>query len=684
MSKKKFKKTSIPLQPLSEEERKQRLFVFLTLISILALAIITFSNSVHNGFISSWDDNSYVTDNIDIRDLTFSKALGFFKLNSFYNSNYHPLTILSYAIEANAFGTQSAIPFHTTNLILHLLNICLVFCLIYLITAKLNISAIVAALFALHPMHVESVSWISERKDVLYTFFYIASIIFYLKYLKGKSGHRYLIFSILLFVFSCLSKSMAVSLPVILLLCDYVYSRRFSKTLILEKIPYLLIALLFGLLAIKSQNPATYTSIASQFNHIDRIFIVSYNAVYYIVKLFCPISLSAIHYYPIKSGGMLPFIYYLAPAAILLILGGVYWTKKFRKELIFGLLFYAITLSLVLQIIPVGDSVVSERYSYVPYIGLFYILGVLFNGLAEKRFAFDTDRLYLFSKILVAAYVLLFAVLSVRQNNVWENGISLFSNVIERYPEQSHGYLARGAAKANANDLVGALEDFSRAINHDAGNAEAYSNRAAAENILNRYEDSIRDCEAAIKIKPDYADAYNNYGMALSGQGKFPESLRYFYKAVELNPKLYAALNNIGMSKSLLSNNEEAITYCNKAIAINPYYPDAYLFRGNIKQELNDFEGAITDYTTVIKLDPARPGAYRNRGLSYFSLKDYAKAADDLNRTVALDSSSADDFYDLGVAYHNLSQPGAACESWSIALSKGHPQAEAVMNQFCR
>jgi protein O-mannosyl-transferase len=684
MSKKKIKKPSTSLQYLSEDEKKQRLFAFLTLTAILAFTIITFSNSIHNGFISNWDDNSYVTDNIDIRDLTFSKALGFFKLDSFYNSNYHPLTILSYAIEAKAFGTQSAAPFHATNLILHLFNVCLVFYLIYLITAKLNISAIVAAFFALHPMHVESVSWISERKDLLYTLFYIAAIICYLKYIKGKSGYRYLALSILLFLFSCLSKSMAVSLPLVLLLFDYVQTRRFSKIWVLEKIPYFLIALLFGLLAIKSQNPAVYTNIASQFSHLDRIFIVSYNAVYYIVMLFFPVSLSAIHYYPVKSGGMLPFIYYLAPVAILLILGGVYWTKKYKKELIFGLLFYAISISLVLQIIPVGDSMVSERYSYVPYIGLFYILGVFFNGLAEKRFAFDTRRLYLFSKILVAAYVILFAVLSVRQNNVWENGISLFSKVIERYPEQSHGYLARGAAKTNANDPEGALEDFSYAIKYDAGNAEAYSNRAAAENILKRYEDSIRDCEAAIKIKPGYADAYNNCGMALSGQEKFSESLKYFFKAVEINPKLYTALNNIGMAQSLLSNNEEAIAYCNKAIAINPYYPDAYLFRGNIKQGLDDIDGAIQDYTKVIDLDPAKPSAYRNRGLSYFSMNNFQKAADDLSRTVALDSSSADDFYDLGVAYHNLSQPGAACESWSIALSKRHPQAEAAMNQFCR
>jgi protein O-mannosyl-transferase len=684
MSNNKFRKQSPSNQYLSEEEKKQRLFAFLTLGTILILTIITFSNSLHNGFLTNWDDNSYVTNNIDIRDLTFAKALRFFKLDSFYNSNYHPLTILSYAIEANVFGTHSATPFHVTNLVLHLLNVCLVFYLIYLITAKLNISAIVSAFFALHPMHVESVSWISERKDVLYTLFFIASLLCYLKYIKGKSGYRYLVFSILLFVFSCLSKSMAVSLPLILLLFDYLYSRRFSKALIVEKIPYFLIALVFGLVAIKSQNPAAYSNVAAQFSHLDRIFIVSYNAVYYIVMLFCPVSLSAIHYYPVKSGGMLPFTYYLAPLALLLIIGGVYWSRKFRKELIFGLLFYVVTLSLVLQIIPIGESMVSERYSYMPYIGLFFILGVLFNGLAEKQFAFDTRKLYLFSKILVAAYVLLFVVLSIWQNTVWQNGITLFSKVIERYPEQSHGYLARGAAKASGGDLAGAMDDFTSAIKRDARNAEAYSNRAAAENILKQYDDSIRDCETAIKIKPDYADAYNNWGIALSGQEKFPEALKCFFKAVELNPKLYAALNNIAMAKSLLSDNEEAISYCNKAIALNPYYADAYLFRGNIKQGLGDAQGAIQDYTETIMLDPAQPSAYRNRGLTYFSLNNYQKAAEDLSKTVAMDSSSADDFYDLGVAYHNLSQPGAACESWSIASVKGNPQADAVMAQFCR
>jgi protein O-mannosyl-transferase len=672
------------IKPAEKAKTKQSVIVF-ALLAILFLTIIAYSNSINNDFISNWDDDVYIQNNIDIRDLTFDKALGYFKFDSIYSNNYHPLTILTYAIEAKLFGIDSARPFHLTNLMLHLANVYLVFYLIYCITAKWNVSAIVAVLFAVHPMHVESVAWISERKDVLYSLFYLASAIFYLKYLKDKSGHKCLAISIFLFLLSCLSKSMAVSLPAVLFLFDYIYSRKFSKASIADKIPYFLIALLTAAIAMRSQSQAIAANIAAiHMGTVDRIFIVFHNCIYYLIKLFFPLSLSAIHYYPNKNGGFLPVPFYVAPVAVFIILIAAFKAKKFRREILFGLLLYGFALLPAIQIIPAGISMVSERYSYIPYIGLFYIIGIAFNGLAEKRFGCNNERLYSVCKIIMLISIGLFTIMSIRQNSLWKNGITLFTQVIQRYPEQSYGYVGRGVARMNEKDIRGALEDYSYAIKYDERNAQAYNNRSAAYNMLQEYKLSSKDCTEAIGIKADLADAYNNCGVALLGQEKFEDSLSYFEKAVEKNPKHYIALNNIVKAKCMLMKCDEAVPYNSKAIALNPYYAESYFSRGNIRQALNDPVGAINSFTKAIDLDSMHSKSYRNRGLCYLDKNDYPKAAEDLRKAVSMDASDPGDFYDLGVAYYNLSQAQAACEVWNFASSKGHPDAQAAMNQFCR
>jgi protein O-mannosyl-transferase len=682
----KIRKKNKPLPHTDKQAEKPKTpnsVIIGIVMAILLLTIIVYSNSINNDFISSWDDDVYIQNNIDIRDLTLDKALGFFKLDSIYSNNYHPLTLLSYAIEAKFFGITSSRHFHLVNLLLHLGNVCLVFYLIYLITTRWNIAAMVAVFFAVHPMHVESVAWISERKDVLYALFYLGSAILYLKYLKTKSGHRYLIASIALFLLSCLSKSMAVSLPVLLLLLDYLTSRKFSKSLIIEKIPYFIIALLFSVLAMKSQSQAIVANIALQIGSVDRIFIVFYGFIYYLIKLFFPFSLSAVHYYPEKHSGWLPILFYAAPIATGLILFGAYKAKIFKREIVFGLLFYLVALLPVIQIIPIGVSMVSERYSYIPYIGLLYIIGIAFNGLAEKAYAYNTAALYSVAKWILIVFIGVFAAISFYQNYQWKNGITLFTQVIQRYPQQSHGYVGRGVARMKENDLIGALDDYSHAIKSDAHNAEAYSNRSATENILQQYELSINDCKEAIRLKADLADAYNNCGVALSGQGKHGDSLSFFQKAVEKNPKHYIALNNIVKAKCMLAQCEEAIPYNNKAIDLNPYYAESYFSKGNIRQALNDSKGAIESYTKAINLDPTQAKAYRNRGLCFLNGNSFQMAASDLRKALSMDASDPDDFYDLGVAYFNMSQEKEACEVWDVAATQGQPEAKTAIAQFC-
>jgi hypothetical protein len=202
------------------------------------------------------------------------------------------------------------------------------------------------------------------------------------------------------------SKSAAVIFPLTLIIFDYYYKRKLTIGLVLEKIPFFVLSVIFGLLAIYSQQSDSSLDMLD-YNLIDRLFLSAYAIVYYIFKLFIPAGLSAMHYYPLKVGNFLPFGYYLTPFLILLIIYGVYKSGKFKKELVFGLGFFLINLLLVIQIIPVGRAIVAERYTYVPYIGLFFIIGQFFVMTMDKKFSFASKIKTPLIAILVI-YTLLF------------------------------------------------------------------------------------------------------------------------------------------------------------------------------------------------------------------------------------------------------------------------------------
>jgi hypothetical protein len=245
--KNKGKKTQVTTNKTKKSVAKKKNRITLYVISLLLLTFLVFYNSLHNFFITNLDDSLYIAAADNLKHLTsadFSTMFG-----TFIAGNYHPLAILSLAIDFSFHG-QNAFPFHLLNLLFHMANVSLVFWFIYLLLKRAEAAFIVALFFAIHPMHVESVAWISERKDVLYTFFFLASLIAYLLYLKDVKMYGYYIFSIVLFILSLMSKSAAVSLAPVIVLIDYYSGRKFNWKAIAEKVPFFLLSLLFGILAI--------------------------------------------------------------------------------------------------------------------------------------------------------------------------------------------------------------------------------------------------------------------------------------------------------------------------------------------------------------------------------------------------------------------------------------------------
>ncbi|MFH0866732.1 MAG: tetratricopeptide repeat protein [Bacteroidota bacterium] len=606
-----------------------------TIYAVLFITALLYAKSISNDFVS-WDDDNYILNNPYLKDFSFSGIGQIF--SNFYFGNYHPLTTLVYLFEYTWFGT-TPLPYHLLNLLLHLLNIWLVYKLAEKLSGKNITSIVVAVLFAVHPMHVESVAWVSELKDILYTSSFLLSLWYYL---KSESGNKYYFICLLFFVLSLLSKSAAVTLPVLLVLIDYYKGKKNNLKLLIKKIPFLLLSLLFGILAILSQKATeSISDLTLSYSVIERIFLVSYAVIFYIVKMFIPVGLSAMHYYPDIQGGSLPWEYFASLPFLLLLAWLLLRRSTFSKELIFGAAFFIIVMSVMIQIVPVGFALTAERYSYVSYIGIFFIAGQWIVSLKKRQ------KLILTMFFLIA---IIFSGITWARIAMWKNGITLFSDIIEKNPKAFHAYWIRGNMKNNNEDFQGALEDFNKSLEYNPRFVFGLINRADVKNKLFDYKGALADMNLAISLKADVSEAYNNRGMAYDGLGDTSLAMTDYNKAIEINPKLARAYNNRGVLKANTGDTVGALKDISKAIELEPDESDSYSNRGNLKAMKKDFKGSVEDYNFVLKLKPGDNMAYFNRGISHLYLND----------TIA------------------------ACEDWNNALKYGNKAASDVIKQYCK
>lgn len=606
-----------------------------TIFAVLIFTALLYAKSIFNDF-ASWDDDSYILNNPYLKDFSISGIWNIF--SSFYFGNYHPLTTLVYLLEYSLFGLNPH-PYHLINVMIHLLNVWLVYKLMERLSGKSITSVIVAVLFAVHPMHVESVAWVSELKDVLYTSFFLTSLWYYI---KSKSYNKFYFICLFFFILSLLSKSAAVTLPLLLLLIDFYKGGKIDFKSLIEKIPFLLLSLLFGILAVKSQQATeSISDLALSYSFFERIFLVSYAVAFYIVKMFIPLALSAMHYYPVMHTGTLPWEYFASLPFLLLIAWFVIRKSSQRKNMIFGTLFFLAVMTVMVQIIPVGFSLTSERYSYVSYIGLLFIAGQWIASNVRRQ------------KMLLALFFLvavIFSSITFKRILVWKNGIALFSDIIEKYPKSFHAYWIRGNMKNKKEDLQGALKDFNKSLENKPDFVFGLINRADVKNKLFDYKGALQDMNLAISKNDSISEAYNNRGMAYDGLGNMHAAMDDYNKAIVINPKLARAYNNRGVLKANTSDTVGALEDINKAIELDPEDADSYGNRGNLKAMKKDYKGSINDYNFVLKLVPDDNVAYYNRGISYLFLNDTS----------------------------------AACEDFNRAMKNGNKGAEAAIKQFCK
>ena len=577
------------------------LFILLLLGALLGiLTWFAFEPGLKNKFVD-WDDLKYITENgcIQLKGKELVNNL-FFGECKYVMGNYHPLTVLTYAwnFQSGKFDPEV---YHRTNLILHVINTLLLLLAVYKMSSgKLFTAGFAAALFALHPLHVESVIWAAERKDVLYTFFLLLALLAWLYLENSNSTFRTVLVSIL-FILSCLAKGMAVVFPLILILILWItnesfnnflknnpiktwmsagfWERLFQRTGVKEFTIYFCISLFFGWMAVHSQDTQGGIRDYPQFNVLHRILLASYGFVHYLWKMVIPEGLSAVYPYPLlDENNSLPMKFNIAPIFLIIIGIITAFSFRFSRMLAFGILGYAICILPVLQILPVGEAIAADRYFYVASIPLFIGIAWFIENLFQEN-----NRVIFYGSSTLAIVISGYLFMRTREQVlVWANDLSLFGNAIEHEPTASQAQNNVGIYWQRAKEFKKALPYYEAAVKLNPVYARAYSNMGACYYDLQRYKESIPIYHKAITSDPEFADAWYNLGNSWYMLGRYDIAKKFYSHAIVLNPNYYAAYYNRAVCKGVLGlHNDALVDYKTAAKGGHPQAQDA-LRRSNI------------------------------------------------------------------------------------------------------
>ena len=527
------------------ENNNRRFAIFIAALSAL-FTFLVYIPSLGNGFVN-WDDPSLIYKNprfghLDIIWALTARAVG----------NWHPATILSLELDRLLWGFDP-FGYHLTNVILHSLNSFLAGALSYMLCRRVIerpgraavaiMTAAPALLFGLHPAHVESVAWISERKDVLSSFFILLTFLLYLRYAQTRTVRRYGL-CLAAFVLALLSKPMAVSVPAALLVLDYYPLRRMGSgdlwRVAAEKAPFVLLSAAIAGITIWAQQAAGAVQSIDAVPLIERLTIACRAALFYIYKLILPWGLAP--YYPVdfNTGPLMLALYGLV---IILLTGICVYFLRWSRAPFAAWIFYLVTLLPVIGLVTVGAQAAADRYTYLPTLGFLVLLG---GGLAY--FAKNNGKRAASVLAAMAPISALLAFLTIGQTGIWKDSLTLWSYEIGLHPGMHIAYINRAIAYGELGRADLAYSDLTEAIRLKPDDIKTYYNRARALSMLQDYRGAIADLTRAIELKPSYADAYNNRGTAFAALAEYEEAGADFMRAVEFAPNDATAQLNLGMA----------------------------------------------------------------------------------------------------------------------------------------
>jgi tetratricopeptide (TPR) repeat protein len=629
------------------------------IILIAAVVLACYLPALHNGFV--WDDHANLIENFNYRGLSFAHLHWMF--TTIHDANYHPLIWLTLAVDFVLWGMNPA-GYHLTNIVLHTFNAVLFYFLVAAFLRRetaadpkdnafvLQTGAAVGALFfALHPLRVEPVVGVSIRGDVLCGFFYLLTVIAYLRMNESRTAagrRKWFLLSLLFFIFSLLSRAWGITLPLVLLILDAYplrrfdvraelqqrahspqlaaglaseskndgipYSRRFPvplqrdcrdlqsissfKKVLLEKIPFAFFALSAGILAFWAKRGSML--MVAKHGLMDRFVQATYGLCFYIVKTIAPIRLSPLYLLE-KDFNPIEPKYILSALLVLGIILGLIAMRHRWPWALTAWVCYAVIVSPLLGFVQSGPQIAADRYTYIACMPFAILAGA---GMQRLGLARQNERLFSVKRFAVMAFIwaglLVLAVASSRHTHIWHNDLSFWNQALRLDPGHYIAYNNRGYYCKNQRGPADTLNDYNNAIRLNPEYDKAYFNRG---NLLMEQGDlagALKDYNTLIRLDPNHARTYYNRGNLLKEQGDLAGALKDY----------------------------------NFAIRLNPEYSQAYNNRGLLYKEQSDFAGADKDFTAAIRLNPLSPEIYCNRGLNWLSQNNFKAAFTDFTKAL--------------------------------------------------
>jgi protein O-mannosyl-transferase len=599
----------------------------------------------------NFDDDVYVTKNPHVQaGLTLESLSWAFATTR--GGNWHPLTWLSHMLDCQLYGLKPA-GHHLTSLVFHIVSTLILFLVLRRMTGALWGSSVVAALFALHPLHVESVAWVAERKDVLSTFFWMLTMGAYIRYVERPKLGRYLL-AFLSFALGLMSKPMLVTLPFVLLLLDYWPLRRIQfgqragnrksdiRRLVLEKVPFFALSAVSSLVTFFAQRSGGAVGSLEALPLATRMANALVSYVSYIGKMIWPSHLAV--FYPYSD--MLP-TWQVAGAGLLLVSLSVLviLAASRRPCLTVGWFWYLGTLVPVIGLVQVGAQAMADRYTYVPSIGLFIMMAMgvppLLGGWRYRRVILATSTGLVLSIFMIVTWL---------QVRYWRDGVTLFEHSLE---VTSNNYVILnnlGVALSERGKNEEAASRFRESLQIMANNPEAHNNLGIALAKLGKIQEAITHYTEALRIKPHDAEAHNNLGVALAAQGKIQEAITHHTEALRIEPLDAEAHNNLGVALGKQGRMQEAITHFGEALRIKPDYADAHYNLGSALATQGKNQEAIVHYTEGLRIKADYAEAHNNLGVALAKQGRMQEAIAHFGEALRIKPDYADAHYNLGGA----------------------------------
>jgi len=646
---------------------------------LLAAGILFCYWQVSNHEFVNYDDDEYVTENRHVQEgLTRESVTWAFTTT--HTGNWHPLTWLSHMLDCTLFGLDAG-RHHMINVLLHLANALLLFAVFQRMSGALWRSGFVAALFALHPLHVESVAWVAERKDVLSTLFWILTMWSYARYVECPGVGRYLLVMVL-FVLGLMAKPMLVTLPFVLLLMDYWPLRRlrggeadkkgtiqgdrqsFSR-LVWEKAPLFGWAVASSVITFMAQKAAGAVSSLEAFPLPLRIGNALVSYVTYIRKMVWPQDLAVFYPHPqtVPLWEALGVGIVLASLSALVIRGG-----RKRPYLVVGWFWYLGTLVPVIGIVQVGLQGLADRYTYVPLIGLFVIMAWSVDE-AMAGWRLRKPAIGILGGVVILGIMLCTWI----QIRYWKNTISLFEHALKVTADNWVAHNNLGNALLDKGNVNEAIHHFGEALRIKPGFAKAHNNLGNALLRQGKVEEAMSHYVEALRIQPEYDKARYNLATAMLNQGRIQEAVHHYAEVLRVEPDYVDAHFNLGLALGRLGRVDEAVGQLSEALRIQPDFAEAHYRLGLILASKGDLKGSIHHLSETVRLRPGDAEAHNNLGTLLAREGTPDQAIGHFLEAVRLQPNFAAAHYNLGNALLEQGKTEDAIDHFSEAL-KADPE----------